>query len=86
MDATVRDLKTHLSAYLRRVADGESVTVKVRRRPVARLVPVRPASPVGDLARLPGVRWSGRKPKGLERPQRLPKGVSLARWVAEDRR
>jgi prevent-host-death family protein len=37
----VRELRTHLSAYLRRVVSGESVTVSDRRRkPIARLVPL----------------------------------------------
>lgn len=86
MDANVRDLKAHLSTYLRRVQAGASVTVRIRRRAVARLVPVRAAGRLSDLARTPGVRWSGGKPRGLARAQRLPRGVSLADWVAEDRR
>lgn len=86
MDASVRELKAHLSGYLRRVQGGEEVTVRLRRRAIARLVPARTAAPVADLARLPGVSWRGGKPKGLARAQRLPQGVSLAAWVAEDRR
>ena len=86
MDASVRELKAHLSGYLRRVQGGEEVTVRLRRRAIARLVPARTAAPVADLARLPGISWSGGKPKGLARAQRLPRGVSLADWVAEDRR
>ena len=86
MDVSVSELKAHLSAYLRRVAGGQSVTVRVRKRAVARLVPVRPVSGLRELARIPGVRWSGRKPQGLARPERLPASVSLSDWVAEDRR
>jgi prevent-host-death family protein len=86
MDATVRELKAHLSAYLRRVSDGASVTVRVRRRAVAKLVPIAAPAGIAQLARLPGVRWSGRKPRGLARPQKMPRGVSLSAWVAEDRR
>jgi prevent-host-death family protein len=38
----VRELRAHLSAYLRRVVRGESVTVSDRRRkPIARLVPLQ---------------------------------------------
>ncbi len=86
MDANVRDLKARLSSYLRKVEAGASVTVRVRSRAVARIVPVRPAHRLSDLARLPGIRWSGRKPRGLARPERMPRGASLAAWVAEDRR
>lgn len=86
MDAKVRDLKAQLSSYLRKVEAGASVTVRVRNRAIARLVPVRAAGRLADLGRIPGIRWSGGKPKGLARAQRLPRGVSLAAWVAEDRR
>lgn len=34
----VRDLRDHLSAYLERVKDGETITVTEHGRPVARLV------------------------------------------------
>lgn len=86
MDANVRELKAQLSSYLRKVEAGASVTVRVRNRAVARLVPVRMAGRVSDLARIPGIRWSGGKPRGLARAQRMPRGVSLAAWVAEERR
>jgi prevent-host-death family protein len=37
----VRELRMHMSAYLRAVARGETVTIgDRRRRPIARLVPV----------------------------------------------
>jgi prevent-host-death family protein len=86
MDANVRDLKARLSSYLRKVEGGASVTVRVRNRAVARLVPVRAASRLSELARVPGIRWRGGKPRGLARAQRMPRGTSLADWVAEDRR
>jgi prevent-host-death family protein len=86
MDAKVRDLKAQLSSYLRKVEAGASITVRVRNRPVARLVPARAPDRLADLARVPGLRRSGGKPRGLTRPQRLPRGMSLAAWVAEDRR
>ena len=82
----MRDLKARLGFYLRRVEAGASVTVRVRNRAVARLVPVRTARRVADLARTPGIRWSGGKPKGLAGAERMPRGVSLAAWVAQDRR
>lgn len=40
MDVAVRDLKAKLSAYLRRAAAGERITVTDRGRPVAVLGPV----------------------------------------------
>ena len=45
----VRDLRARLSAYLRSVSNGASITIRDRRRrPVARLVPVS-RSPEGEL-------------------------------------
>ena len=45
----IRDLRARLSAYLRRVSNGASITIRDRRRrPVARLVPVS-RSPESEL-------------------------------------
>jgi len=54
--AGVRDMKAHLSAYLRRVREGETVTITDRGEAIAQLVPPPPPPP-GDaleqtLARL----------------------------------
>lgn len=40
----VHEAKTHLSRLLARVADGESVVIARAGSPVARLVPIEPAS------------------------------------------
>ncbi len=50
----IRTLKDHLSEYLRRVQNGESVTVTDHGRPVAALVSLsnQNASPAARLARL----------------------------------
>jgi prevent-host-death family protein len=39
MEVSIRELRNHLSAYLRRVARGEALTVTDRKRPVALLIP-----------------------------------------------
>jgi prevent-host-death family protein len=39
MTSTVSSLKAHLSENLRRVAEGETVIVTDRRKPIARIVP-----------------------------------------------
>jgi len=39
MQTSIRDLKDHLSQYLRRVQRGEEIVVTSHNRPVARLVP-----------------------------------------------
>jgi len=36
----IRELKSHLSEYIRRVKSGEAVTITDRGQPVGRIVPV----------------------------------------------
>jgi prevent-host-death family protein len=54
MDVSVRKLKDHLSEYLRRVQNGEAVTVTDHGRPVAALVAIsrKSDSPAARLAQL----------------------------------
>ena len=40
----IRELKTHLSRYVREVKDGEEILVSERGRIIARLAPVEPQS------------------------------------------
>ena len=44
MVVSVRELKNHLSEYLRRVQDGEELLITSRGKPVGRLVPARRAA------------------------------------------
>ena len=46
MDIGVRELKQHLSAYLKRVADGETLQITDRGVPVAVVSPVAGADPL----------------------------------------
>ncbi len=86
MQASMRELKAHLSEYIRQVAAGETVTINIHNRPVAQIVPIHRQTTLHDLTALPGVTWNGGKAVGLARAESLPVGVSLADWVAEDRR
>jgi prevent-host-death family protein len=86
MDANIRELKAKLSGIIRKVQAGETVTVRVRNRPVARIVPIARSRAPSDLTRTPGVTWKGGKPAGLPHGERLPRGVALSDWVTEDRR
>lgn len=84
----VRELKNHLSEYLRRVAEGERITVTDRGRPVAVMAP--PESPaeheiVRRMVREGIASWGGGKPRGAARPVRL-RGKPLSSTVLEDRR
>lgn len=86
MDASIRQLKANLSGYIRRAAAGETVTVSVHNRPVARIVSIKSRVPLAQLRRIPGLQWNGRKPAGLRGGEVLRKGVALSSWVSEDRR
>ena len=86
MEASIRQLKANLSAYIKKAAAGESITVSVHDRPVARIVPLRVGASRTALAELSGVQWNGGKPAGLPRGQVMRKGMTLSAWVKQDRR
>ena len=86
MQASIRELKAHLSEYIRHVTAGETVTISIHNRPVAQIVPIKRQTTLDDLAAQPGISWNGSKPTGLARGESLPVDVSLADWVVEDRR
>jgi prevent-host-death family protein len=72
---TVRDLKTHLSAWLSRARAGEVVEVTSHRQPIARITAITPApaaltSPLQNAIDAGVVSWSGAKPL-------FPKPVTL---------
>lgn len=84
----VRELKNHLSRYLRRVRAGEQLVVTERGQPVAVISSPGGAAPDRHLERLLRhgvVRWNGGKPRGAPRPPRI-KGPTVAQAVIEDRR
>lgn len=86
----VRELRAHLSAYLRAVARGETVTIgDRRRRPVARLIPVSRSPDTDALERLAaaGVVQRGVGKPGLGPRLRARRGRRLVSdLVREDRR
>lgn len=93
MEVSVRDLKSHLSEYLRRVAAGESVLVTSHGKAVARLLPPRsqsrPASAESELiARFRGLPWvrpgSDKRPP-LPNPAVRIRGRTLAQIVSDQR-
>ncbi len=86
MDTSIRDLKANLSALIRRVEAGESVTVRVHKRPVAQIVPIDAGNSLAELAHLPGIAWSGGKPAGLAHGEAISAKANLSDWVIEDRR
>ena len=88
MNASVRDLKSRLSRYLRQVQRGETVVVTLRGKPIACLVPLPPLLLKERLATLPGINaGTGGKPRGSSRPVRVKLGQKdVSDIVVEERR
>lgn len=86
MKTSIRELKAHLSEYIRQAEAGETVTISIHNRAVAQIVPIRHDLGIDALKGLHGTHWNGGKPVGLPRGEIMPMGVTLADWVAEDRR
>lgn len=95
MGISVRELKSRLSEYLRKVAAGEEVVVTSRGKEVARLVPPRSRRRAAEseaelIARFRSLPWvrpgSGKKPRLPKPVIRIGKGEkTLAEIVSEGR-
>ena len=82
----VRELKASLSAYLRRVAEGDSVIVTDHGRPVARLVPPDVPDRLSRLIREGRLNWTGRRlAPPRTRPKLRPGRTTLSDIVLRDR-
>jgi len=86
MKTSIRELKAHLSEYVRRASQGEIIEVTAHGREVAKLVPQDRGEGAGRLVGTPGILWRGGKPEGLARAEVMPNGIRLSDYVAEDRR
>jgi len=83
-----RELKAHLSRYLKRVRSGATLTVTERGRSIATISPVEPPPDIVWAHRLVAegrAHWSGGKPVGSARSSRLTGGRTVSEAVLEDR-
>ncbi len=87
----VRDLKTHLGRYLRRVRAGESLVITARGEPIGRLIPTATPTPanlearVADLVEAGLVEWNG-QPYAPAAPAVVNRGPRTASdLLVEDR-
>lgn len=90
-EVSVRELRDRLTYYLRRLEQGEQLTVTRRGKPVAVVTPV--ATKNDARAKLLAaasrgvIRWSGEKPRLPRRRIKLKgSGPSISEMVLEDRR
>lgn len=83
----VRELKTRLSFYLRKVSKGSTVIVTDRGKPVAELRPAAepPGSKLAAMVSLGQVKWSGKRPAATPPPGTTRPGKSVADLVLSDR-
>jgi prevent-host-death family protein len=88
----IRDLKAHLSRYLRRVRAGTRLQVTERGRTIATISPAHAPDEPAEVqwARkmvLDGrAQWSGGKPEGTSRLATPTSGPTVSDAVIEDRR
>lgn len=85
MNVSMRDLKAHLSDYVRKARDGQNVVIRIHNKPVARITSIKEPVSLETLKNMPGILWNGGKPAGLPKGERI-RGKTLAEMVIEDRR
>lgn len=83
----IKQAKSRLAAYLRKVSAGERVVITDHGKPIAEITQPRAAGNerLEAMVRDGEAFWSGGKPKGSKKPAKL-KGASVSDAVIEDRR
>jgi prevent-host-death family protein len=84
----IRELKTHLSRYLKRVRSGARLLVTERGRSIATINPVEASADIDWAHQLVAegrAHWNGGKPTGATRPATIT-GKTASSIVLEDRR
>jgi len=86
-EAGIRDLKIHLSAYLREVEAGKTVVITKHGKPIGRIVPE--AQPIKEqleaLERAGLITWNGKKLKPMLPVAQAKGGKTVADLLLEDR-
>lgn len=92
MEIATRNLKDHLSEYLKRAQAGEALTITAHGKPIARLVPPEPSSskgkPSSSLAHLAWIRPGNGNTfvfKPLAQRIKLRKKIQLSDLVLQNR-
>ena len=84
---TIRELKSQLSAYLRRVEAGETVTITRHGKPVGRIVPVEATleARLTALEQTGLLAWSGERLSPLAPVAQTQGLTTVAELLVEDR-
>ena len=84
----VRELKSRLSEYLRRVKQGETVIITEHGKPVGRLIPQGQSldERLAELQQAGLIRWSGKSLSPMKPLARLRGKKTIAEIIIEDRR
>lgn len=84
----VRELKSRLREYLRRVKQGETVIITEHGKPVGRLIPQGQSldERLKELHQAGLIRWSGKKLSPMKPVARLRGKKTIAEILIEDRR
>jgi prevent-host-death family protein len=84
---TIRELKARLSAYLRRVEAGETVTITRHGKPVGRIVPVETTleARLATLEQSGLLAWNGERLPPLAPVAQTQGPVTVAELLIEDR-
>ncbi len=83
----IRDLKAHLSSYLREVEEGRTVVITKHGKPIGRIVPVTESTEAQlDTLRQAGlIRWNSRKLQPLAPVAQARGERTVAELLVEDR-
>ncbi|MEJ2596893.1 MAG: type II toxin-antitoxin system prevent-host-death family antitoxin [Anaerolineales bacterium] len=76
-----RELRNHLSAYLRQVKAGETVTITERGKPIGHIVPIQAdlTSRLKKMAEAGVIEWNGQS-----LPPYQPKAVNISQQLLSD--
>lgn len=83
----IRELKTRLGMYMRRVQGGATVIITDRGKPVGRIIPVKtpPEVQIQELVEAGLLEWSGRKLGRRTPVARTRGGKTVAELLIENR-
>jgi prevent-host-death family protein len=83
----LRELKTHLSQYMRQVKSGDTILITEHGRPVGRIVPAPKSLDDQIQAMLDGglIEWNGQHPPPVTHKPRVHGKKTVSEMLIEDR-